>query len=47
MTDSHLQRSNARQSRDRTFRNIIGLLISAALIWAEVLLQTSSDIQMN
>jgi hypothetical protein len=47
MTERHSQVSRTRHLRDRTFRNIIGLLISAAFILAEVLLQTSSDIQMN
>lgn len=47
MINIHSEKSRGRKSNNTTVKNIIVLCLTAVIIWSEVLLQTSSDVQMN
>ncbi len=47
MLDIHPEKSRHNIKSYVTLKNIITLIIAAAIIWSAVLLQTSSDAQFN
>lgn len=47
MINIHSETPRGKKSNDVTAKNIIVLLLTAVIIWSEVLLQTGSDVQIS